>query len=59
MDGPVVRAAQKALETGNVNLVLLWVQKKDEPEIRKAFDKTLAVTEVEFRSKRTGRRVLL
>lgn len=43
MDGPVVKAAQKALETGNVNLVLIWVQKNDEAEIRKAFQKTLAV----------------
>lgn len=43
MDGPVVMAAQKALETGNVNLVLIWVQKKDEAEIKKAFQKTLAV----------------
>ncbi len=43
MDGPVVTAAKKALETGNVNLVLIWVQKKDEGEIRKAFQKTLAV----------------
>lgn len=43
MDGPVVKAAQKALETGNVNLVLIWVQKKDEAEIRKAFQQTLAV----------------
>ncbi len=43
MDGPVVKAAQKALETGNVNLVLIWVQKNDEGEIRKAFDQTLAV----------------
>ncbi len=43
MDGPVVLAAKKALETGDVNLVLIWVQKKDEGEIRKAFQKTLAV----------------
>jgi hypothetical protein len=43
MDGPVVKTAQKALETGNVNLVLIWVQKQDESEIRKAFEKTLAV----------------
>lgn len=40
---PVVKAAQKALETGNVNLVLIWVQKKDEDEIKKAFRKILAV----------------
>ncbi len=43
MDGPVVTAAKKALETGNVNLVLIWVQKKDEGEIKEAFQKTLAV----------------
>ncbi len=43
MDGPVVTAAKNALETGNVNLVLIWVQKKDEAEIKKAFQKTLAV----------------
>ena len=43
MDGPVVMAAQKALDAGNVNFILIWVQKKDEAEIRKAFDATLAV----------------
>ena len=43
LDGPVVQAAQKALETGNANLVLIWVQKQDESEIKKAFQKTLAV----------------
>lgn len=43
MNGPVVKAAQKALETGNVNLVLVWIQKKDEAEIKKAFERTLAV----------------
>src|SRR5512147_917643 len=43
MDGPVVKAAQKALAAGNVNLVLIWVQQKDEAEVRKAFQKALAV----------------
>jgi hypothetical protein len=43
MDGPVVKAAQRALATGNVNLVLIWVQKADEEQIRQAFDRTLAV----------------
>jgi len=43
MDGPVVTAAKKALETGNVNFVLIWVQEKDEGEIKEAFQKTLAV----------------
>jgi hypothetical protein len=34
LDGPVVPAARKALETGDVNLVLIWVQKSDEAEIK-------------------------
>lgn len=42
MDGPVVKAAQRALETGNVNTILIWVQKKDEGDVRRAFEKTLA-----------------
>ena len=43
MDGPVVKAAQKALRAENVNLVLIWVQEKDEAAIRQAFRETLAV----------------
>lgn len=46
MDGPVVKAAIKALDTGNVNLVLIWVQKNDEALIRKAFQKTLSVRQL-------------
>jgi hypothetical protein len=46
LDGPVVTAAQRALETRNPALVLIWVQEKDEPEIRKAFEQTLAVREL-------------
>ena len=43
LDGPVVSQARKALDTGNVNLVLGWVQGKDEPEVRSAFQKAVAV----------------
>lgn len=43
MDGPVVKAAQKALQTGNVNFVLIWVQKQDEETIRKAFQQAQSV----------------
>jgi len=46
LDGPVVKAAQRALATRNPALVLIWVQGKDEPEIRKAFEQTLAVREL-------------
>lgn len=47
MNGPVVMAAKKALATGNVNLVLVWVQKKDEGAIRDAFNKTIAVRKLD------------
>lgn len=39
LDGPVVAAARNALDAGNINLVLVWVQKTDEPEIRSAFQR--------------------
>lgn len=43
MDGPVVKTAQRALASGNVAPVLAWVRAQDEPEIRSAFARTLAV----------------
>ena len=43
LDGPVVMAARKALAESKVNLVLVWVQKHDEAEIKRAFEQTLAV----------------
>jgi uncharacterized protein DUF6448 len=43
MDGPVVKAARRALETHDASLVLIWVQKKDEAEVRQVFQATLAV----------------
>jgi hypothetical protein len=43
LDGPVVKAARKALDVRNPALVLIWVQEKDEPEIRAAFNQTLSV----------------
>lgn len=45
-DGPVVKAAQRALEIRNPALALIWVQPTDEDLIRKAFDQTLAVREL-------------
>lgn len=41
LDGPVIKAAQKALETNNANLILVWVQKDDADYILKAFEKTI------------------
>ena len=42
-NGPVVKAAKEALRTDNVNFVLIWIQQKDESEIKTAFSKTMAV----------------
>lgn len=39
MDGPVVTAARRALETGNVNLILPFVPESGAPEVQSAFDK--------------------
>ncbi|MGB8930569.1 MAG: DUF6448 family protein [Anaeromyxobacteraceae bacterium] len=43
LDGPVVEAARKALETGQLAPVLAWVQKGDEKEIQGAFERARSV----------------
>lgn len=43
LDGPVIKDARKALETGNVKIVLIWVKQVEQEEIISAFNKTLAV----------------
>ena len=39
-DGPVIKEAMEALASNNANLVLKWVDKADEPEIKALFKKT-------------------
>jgi len=46
INGPVVTAAQAALETGDVNLVLPYVKPEYEAELRAAFQHTLEVREL-------------
>src|SRR5512139_874562 len=43
VDGPVAKAVQKALETGNLNPVLAYAPAAAEPEIRTAFEKSRKV----------------
>lgn len=43
LDGPVVKAAAKALEHRDVNYALIWVQPDGEAEVRVAFAQALAV----------------
>jgi hypothetical protein len=51
LDGPVVKAAEKALATNNVNLVLVWVQKDKDAELKRAFQQTMAVRKLSAESK--------
>jgi hypothetical protein len=46
VDGPVIKAAQQALDTGNVNRVLIWVQASDQAQIKDAFHQTLDVRQL-------------
>lgn len=43
LDGPVVSAARIALQTNNINHVLIWVRPQDADEIKRVFQETLAV----------------
>jgi len=43
MDGPVITEAKQALEKGDITPILKWVRADAEPEIKAAFQKTLAV----------------
>lgn len=51
LDGPVVKAAQRALESGNVNFALIWVREADEAELKTVFRQTLAVRKMNADSK--------
>jgi len=41
MDGPVVGAAQSALDSGNPNFMLIWVQPEKEEKMRRLFRRVL------------------
>jgi hypothetical protein len=41
IDGPVVKAARRALEERDVNIALAYVHKDGEEEVRRAFERTL------------------
>ena len=50
-DGPVASAAQKALDTGNVNLALPYAPAAAETELRTAFDRSLKVRSLSVEAK--------
>lgn len=41
LDGPVVSAARKAIQTNNPNLILIWVKKVDEEAMGKVFERVM------------------
>jgi hypothetical protein len=43
LDGPVVTAARAALDAGRIDGALLWIEPADEAEVRRAFERALAV----------------
>jgi hypothetical protein len=47
MDGPVVQAANVALEKKDITPVLMWIKKDNEAQIQAAFTKTLAVCDTD------------
>jgi hypothetical protein len=47
LDGPLIKLARKALETGNVNQVLPWVPAEGEAEVRRAFEHAQAVRKLD------------
>ncbi|HEX5022790.1 MAG TPA: DUF6448 family protein, partial [Candidatus Binatia bacterium] len=51
LDGPVVKAAQRALDSGELNSVLIWVAQSNEAEIKSLFEKTLAVRQLNAQAK--------
>lgn len=42
-EGPAVKDGRKALETGNINYALKWIQADGEAEMREVFEKALKV----------------
>lgn len=42
-DGPIVKAAKRALEMENINLILIWIPKSAEKELREAFGRALRI----------------
>ncbi|WKZ70106.1 MAG: DUF6448 family protein [Melioribacteraceae bacterium] len=46
VEGPVVHAAKKTLETGNLNYVFIWLQPEDEAEIEKLYKKVVKVSDI-------------
>lgn len=59
MGGPIIKNAQEALETGKIDLVLMWIQKDDEAELKTAFQKAREVRKLNPAAKELADRYFL
>ena len=46
MEGPVVKAAKEALNTGNISHVLIWIPVESENELKQIFQKVVKVRKI-------------
>ncbi|MCZ7603202.1 MAG: DUF6448 family protein [Melioribacteraceae bacterium] len=46
VEGPVVQAAKKTLESGNLNYVYIWIHPEDEAEIEELYNKAVKVRDI-------------
>jgi hypothetical protein len=59
MDGPVVKAGQRALDSGNINLALIWIQPSAEEELRHAWAAAASVRKLGDAAKSLAERYFL
>lgn len=58
-DGPAVTDGRRALETGNINYALKWIQADDEAELSEVFGKALAVRKLGAQATEVADRLFL
>lgn len=58
-EGPVVKAGQKALQTGDLDLARIWVKADAEVELKRAFEQALAVRKLNGEARELADRYFL
>ena len=58
-DGPVVKAGLEALDSGNLDLALMWIKPEAEPELRAAFKQAVTVRELGIEARALADRYFL
>lgn len=59
MDGPVVQAGLKALDTGDIDLVMIWIKQPAEAELRAAFKQATTVRKLSGEARELADRYFL